>query len=188
MGHRSRGVVVVLCGLVATLTACGSSGPDCSAFTACGGAVVGVWTFEGGCGEEALTDPSCPAATISDNIEASGTLTFGADMKASEHRVVTGTATIVYPASCVAAFQVTACSELQGQSTTTTCTGDVTKSCTCKTTVNSTDDGSGDYSTAGGVLTVTPTGGNPTTSDYCVSGSTLRLRPSGSTAFSVFSK
>src|SRR6185369_12671814 len=91
----------------------------------------------------------------------------------------TGTETV--PASCLQ-FGITSCGQLDqdtmdnGLIVKSTCTGDVTKSCSCSVSVSGTIGTTGTYITTGNDFIATPGGGTPSgPTPYCASGFQLEI-------------
>ena len=74
----------------------------CSAFTPCGGNVVGTWEVTDACLSGNLEFPGCPAATTSfEGLGATGTVTFNADMTGTSNITTRGSVKMTLPASCL---------------------------------------------------------------------------------------
>jgi hypothetical protein len=165
-------LVLMGVGVALAVVGCGGGGADCSTFSACGGVLVGTWKLDGICGQ--ASSPLCPTAQITNNVTATGTATF--DTANFTFSVTSmGTSTSVIPHACLAG--ISNCSQLSNPGANTTCTGDANVSCTCVATVNSTVTQNGTYTVNGSTLTTTINGGGSTSSNYCVSGGSLKVQP-----------
>ena len=183
---------------------CGSSdggNATCSAFTACGGVIDGTWTISGVCPEgdvaqAMFVESGLPAACAdlyqSANVSASGTDTYAGGTETPNVTIVTN-AKVHMTAACVSAqaggstvlLSQPICDLLGTQLVPTDTTGISTTTATCKlagaacdcdlvNTAHITQPGT--YTTAGNILTDTTDPQKPTTQEYCVSGTTLRVR------------
>ena len=123
-------------------------------------------------------------STVTPN--ATGTFTFNADGTYAENTTVDESGTLAFPASCVT--NLASCSGLDETNTvegvviTETCSGDVSKGCTCAFSQKGAFVEAGTYSTGPTTVSTTPTGGSTTgPAGYCVSGSQLQLATGTST-------
>ena len=176
---------------ILALASCGGSsdGGSCGNTSPCGGDIVGTWTIQSSCVAGATMDGGCPGATIdSTNIKVTGTAVYRSDLTYSVTGVLNGSISTTLPPSClVGQGQTFTCAQLQdlltaqGESGLTfTCSG--TSSCTCVETLTAvTTNETGTYTTtAGGLLTQTPSdGSDPDENDFCVKGNTLTLSAHG---------
>jgi hypothetical protein len=172
--------------MVIALAGCGGdddkkSGSACSAFTPCGGSVVGTWNVKDYCVQGKVAVDGCPTAAFTfENVGATGTMTFNADMTGTATIAVTGGMKLTLPQTCTmgatcaavdTALKDDLAMDAQAPFSSVVCTG--AADCTCIYTFkseSSTDGGS--YSTSGSILTQ-----GTDQSDYCVSGSELRIKP-----------
>jgi hypothetical protein len=175
-----------------------SAGPvDCS-FTTCGGDISGDWLITAACvddGKDAgkSSNPfgaACPDAVYDVSLDASGDASFGAD--GSFELTLTGSPaiTVTVPSDCLSngMFPFSDCTALGtalSDKNTVTCTGDKTAGCKC--TGNAGDSiaqhKTGTYSVSGDQFTTTTEDdaggvdqGDP--ADFCVTGSTLKVKTS----------
>lgn len=172
-------------------TGCGGDdGATCADFMACGGDVVGSWSLQTMCGTGTFDDDECKGATMEMNgVNYTGTVTFNGDKTYSTDAMMSGHATMHMPSSCLTfgGVKVT-CEQLNmalmsqlkmnevfsGITCSTEAVG-----CACKVTFKPQSlKETGRYSTSGNTITVTTASGNGEADDYCVSGSTLRMKPS----------
>lgn len=166
----------------------GDGDVSCTTFSACGGALEGDWKLEKWCDVELGFD-ECPGAELLSFPQPSGMVSFKSDgTYSSTFTVGPGTVRMKFPLSCF--MGVTSCDQLN-QSGELTCTGNATDGCTCEQMVSAmTETETGTYMTSGNTITLTSSeaGSTPTTVEYCVSGSTLRVREMGEAMVMVFSK
>jgi hypothetical protein len=164
-------------------TSSGGGGPNCSSFTACGGSVVGTWSFSKAC-LNGITNPLaqyCPSSTFSLSDTISGSFTFQANNMYS----TTMTSDMVaedlgVPTSCL---NGQTCAQLQTNiqmaltSGTASCASSAT-GCSCLVTNStSTTSENGTYATSGDTITLTPANGTPgSPTQYCVQGNTLLVQ------------
>ena len=117
-----------------------------------------------------MVDSQCPSATASSsNLTITGSITYNADGTYSSTSTVGGSIDVTLPPSCLTTNGVTlTCDQLNQLSqanpmagVTLNCTG--SSSCACTETIaNQTSSETGTYTTtAAGLLTNTPTGGQP---------------------------
>ncbi len=168
--------IVLGCALAAltSIAGCGS-GVDCTAFTPCGGNLVGTWHYAGTCGMANQGVPACPQATVNTSQTTTGTLVLDTNGAFTFSTTVNGGGTVTVPAACLTG--VVSCASLNSTSASEsqTCTGDPASSCTCNITVtNQTTTASGTYSTMGTTVT-TNVAGAITVLPYCVQGNELRI-------------
>jgi hypothetical protein len=158
---------------------------DCSTFVACGGDLTGTWNISSLC-EDLSEDPmqtACASGWISYDFTANGTYTFGADRTFSTSGTIDPSATIFWPASCLAGY--TSCDSLaasmeasgtSGQSVT--CTGSTSLSCLCDMTMPAQPlNGSGTYTVSGSTLTLSTGDGSMS---FCVQGKVLKMQSANS--------
>ncbi len=146
----------------------------CPASTApCGGSVVGVWDYTGGCAEAPLDDvkKACPAATVSDvHAKVTGRVAFDA-LTVSRAFTSTYQATITVPASC--ATVAGGCAVVQKAMApsfdSAACTDDGSGGCSCAVQGSQSNSADTGYTLQGN--TVVTDDGNRY--DYCVQGSTM---------------
>jgi hypothetical protein len=185
--------------VIATAAGCSSDddnnglgGPNkCGQVSPCGGKVVGDWNISGACVDpDAITNQDiesirslCPTIEYETSYTASGSASFTeTSYTLAINRTVT--ATVHVPASCLTPFGLT-CSTLNGLlqqevggsgsgDPTISCSG--SGSCTCIIAAPQQVAESGTYTTSGTTLTTTPSGsGAPSSTEYCVDGSTLHV-------------
>jgi hypothetical protein len=130
-----------------------------------------------------MPDATCPTATLSTSgLTVTGTLTFGADLTYSASLVEGGSVRYTIPNSCLTMNGVTAnCSDVGAAANS----GATFSSISCKTsgsncvcdfvTKPQTVTESGTYSVMGSNLTMTPTGGTPSTANFCATGNQLHV-------------
>lgn len=161
----------------------GSSGmmlSDACPMTPCGGQVEGTWQITSVCADwtvDPATTGTCKSASSVNNVQMSGTYTYGPDGAFTWDTVTGGTTTVTLPAECLSGL--TSCATLAAEFTkengyiSGSCTGKPTTSCTC--TAKLTEDpssGTGSYETAGTKLTAI-LGNDTSSSSYCVKGNKL---------------
>jgi hypothetical protein len=174
--------------------AAGSSAPGaaCTNTPACGGNIVGTWKITDSCvGSGDLLEPAtdCPGQTGStSNFQITGTLVYNADDTYTATTSSTGNVIIKYPNTCLTTNGIT-CDELSqgvmeeldmpGAAFTAGSCAAAPTACVCTLAIDSAGSiENGTYTTtAAGVLTQTPNGGDIGNSSYCVKGSTLTLSP-----------
>jgi hypothetical protein len=185
-------------GLLVALGGCGSpSAPACSAtFTPCGGDLAGTWSIDTVCNLSDL-ETSCAGSTVHITQDWSGTYTFNSDGTISAIVKPDVTETLTLPPACFSG--VTSCSALGSPSNTSngltsqeTCTGDVSQSCTCTSSLSGTESVTGTYSTMGNDVTTAIDGAAGAATPYCVSGSQLQVQfdnsPSSSNVYILFTR
>lgn len=121
----------------------------------------------------------------------SGTVAYNGDKTFQASLTVTGKVAVEVPASCLTQQNFTlTCDQLQqalGANAadngyeSVSCSGSSGCSCTMSL-VPRLQTTSGTYSTSGGTVTQTETGGTPDDSTYCVKGNTLTLSPGDGTS------
>ncbi len=132
---------------------------------------------------------SSPVSLTFDGLQVSGTQTYNADHTFSFDATTSGTFTMHWPSACLTVMGFTlSCTQLDTAFMASMGMDDFIQSvscsmeaqgCSCVATAKPhTDQGSGTYTVMG--HTVTEIGSD--SSDYCVSGSTLKLKPSAATA------
>jgi hypothetical protein len=135
-----------------------------------------------------MFDMSCPQASVSSShLTATGTVNYGADLTYSSNYRINGSITVNLPASCLTTQGITiTCDQLNqvfAMDPTAPpglhCVASGGGGCACTIVeMNTASAETGTYTTtAAGVLTETPAGGTPSTSDYCVRGTTLTESP-----------
>jgi len=176
------------------LPACGPDSDDakCGDASACGGDVTGAWKITSTCFDMEPQMPgsmSCPGATAQTaDLGMTGNVTYGADKTYQSNITVTGKVIVTLPASCLMQQGVTvSCAQVQQSLQASaadsgyqsvSCTGSSGCTCTMQLVPRS-EANSGTYSTSGGKLTMMEPGGTPDDNNYCVSGNTLTVSPSG---------
>jgi hypothetical protein len=181
-------------GSAGAIGSAGTTGDACTTdFTPCGGDLVGAWQTDLRCVNAHLALPGggCQGQTFdTSKVLAQGTWTFGADLTTTFSYSVAGTVTATAPDACVVstAGAPIACTNAAagamyatrivfpgGKPGAPTCE-ETSGTCTCTIPfVADPMSGGGTYSTSGTTLTVSfGTAGSPV--DYCVSGSTLKMR------------
>ena len=167
----------------------GGEGGTCSAVAVCDSSVVGGWEITQSC-LTASPDLSsiCAGVTASVVFSFSGTGTYNADLTYAQTGSMGAAIHYFFPASCVGAQT---CAQVQSNimsasSSSTMAMGFTFQSVTCasnaggcacdaKSTPASQDE-TGTYTVAGGILTTTH-GGTRDTAGYCVSGATMHQMP-----------
>jgi len=175
-----------LISVLALLAGCGDSSGgsgSCGKVSPCGGSLVGTWTITSSCGSvlNFTNGTECPGATVDESqIVTSGNLAFNADMTFTTSATIGGTRRFNVALACVAG--VASCDEYASlispgppDATTTCMTAGGACNCAMVYTAPMGAAQTGTYTTAGNVLTVTPTGGDPIELGYCVQGSTLHM-------------
>jgi hypothetical protein len=169
-----------------------ASGAACTNTPACGGNIVGTWKITDSCvGSGDLLEPAddCPGQTGSTaNFKITGTLVYNADQTYTAITSSTGNVVIKYPNTCLTTNGITCAALSQGVMdelampgatfTAGSCAAAPT-ACVCTLAIDSASAvEKGVYTTtAAGVLTQEPTGGDIGTSSYCVTGNTFTLSP-----------
>ena len=149
----------------------------CAAFTPCGGDVEGTWDYAEGC----VTDPfnevraTCPSATLENlTVKGQGFVTLNAG-EAARNLTLSGSGVLNVPAACVSG---TTCNSiaatLSATGATATC-ADADGGCRCDASLKKVIKESTTYTLSGNTLVT-----NGRTYEYCVSGSTLQHRETGS--------
>jgi hypothetical protein len=172
----------------------GGAGPNQCGAPACGGNLVGAWTFVSDCSLLARGD--CGDVIDASGVHRSETLTFNANGTYSMVVTDTGTFMLDAPAACLggatcADFQAGLAAEttvFSSASCSTTTTG-----CHCSMgALGRQQTDTGTYTASGTSATTTSSAGTVTVITYCVIGSSLRLIYADSTPAmldeSVFTK
>jgi hypothetical protein len=176
---------------IASSLACGggssSSTGACSTVAACGGDIVGTWKVVSVCGKATgtITGPGGCTISVSDmGLNASGTYTLNADGTYVVDVSISESDTFVFGPACLSTNGVTqTCAQLASALDTTliptnsqttisawTCSPSL-GGCSCNASIGvSNGMASGTYTTAGGAVTVTPSGAMAETTGYCVQG------------------
>jgi len=168
---------------------------DC-AFSECGGDIAGDWTIQGACIDKKNSDnpfgQSCPEATFDLQVDATGSVTFGADKTYSSSINLGGKVHVVFPAKCASAFPggLMTCAQLAmtlSKDGTVTCTGTPATNCDCTGPIESkVDNNSGTYEVSGSTLTMIDSVDlKPDVQQFCVKGTELKVHnveDDGSTA------
>jgi hypothetical protein len=183
LGLRTGWFLVVMTAAGATATSCGGDGGTCGMVTPCGGNIVGDWRITSSCikGMDTLGNSSCPTATVTSSATATGTTSYRADMTYTVSFTLTGSDSVVIPASCLSAG--TTCDQVnqvffRGLLPDLRCSSASSGGCNCSLVVPPTPIAeTGTYTTSGGTLTTTPTGATPDSGGYCVKGDQLDLTP-----------
>ncbi len=125
------------------------------------------------------------------DVAMTGNVAYNADKTYQASITVTGKVIVSIPASCLKQGAITlTCDQVRqsleanaadGGYKSVSCSGSSSCSCTM-TLIPQLQETSGTYSTSGGTLTQTETGGRPEDSSYCVKGSTLTLSPDSATS------
>lgn len=194
---KIRLVITFLAGVSAAAVGCGGGdgSSSCGPFTACGGDVVASWSIKQVCGETTAPIMNCQGGQVDGKkFKLTGTFTYRADMTYTETVAISGTVSATIPMQCLAlepGQPPLSCAQLQAfytlllsrstdgmpsPVTGVTCTG--TAVCSCSITLRpTTETETGIWKTEGNSLITTPQGSSrSSTSEYCVSGTALRLR------------
>jgi hypothetical protein len=187
-------------------TGTGGVNGNCS-FTACGGNLVGTWTIQSICTPSPFA--SCPEPVMVDRSGAVATYTFGSNGVFTYAASGTVIETISYRKDCLSSSADAGlsdlCTALQSavQSSIASADGGAGSGitgftcavqndrCVCtETFMNLMQNETGTYTTSGNQVTIMITSGGSTdggipTSDYCVSGSTLKLRSTSTSGSEV---
>jgi hypothetical protein len=155
-------------------------GSETCPLSPCGGDVVGSWQITSVC-TDWLIDPAttggCATASSINNVQKSGTYTYGADGAFSWNTTTGGTTTVTLPAACISALS--SCAALEAEFTpdngyqSGSCSGNVKTACTC--TAKLTEEpssGKGKYELDGDALTAI-LGSDTSSSSYCVKSNKL---------------
>ncbi|MBN1611166.1 MAG: hypothetical protein JW940_31325 [Polyangiaceae bacterium] len=179
-----------------------SGGADSCSNTPCGGDLVGTWTVTSSCltvsGEVDLSPAGidCTRGPITAGaLQVTGTFTANADTTFSDETTTTGNVDFTLPDQCLNVSGTRTTCDGLGRSVLTSigfasdskCQDAAGGGCTCQAPVSLTGYGkmgivsmmpltSGNYSTAGSVVTFTD-GFETISYSYCVSGNTLTLTP-----------
>jgi hypothetical protein len=155
-------------------------------FGACGGDLVGTWKATGGCtpmGVEGI--PECSSATVDDNRQVTGTVTFNSDGTFSRSSRVVGRLKSSLGEACIdkltAGFatgeEYCALMALATEFPESGVTGECTYSggkCSCDLTFDQESTLDGTYTTSGNKVNM-----ETLETEYCVSGKTLKLEMDG---------
>lgn len=170
----------------------GDGGNSCGTFTPCGGNVVGRWNITQSCISAAeMMTAECPGQQVdSSGLKMSGSTTFNADMTYAGQVTISGSMSTTIPASCLmqdgitvtceqlnAFFQLSLQEDPEAPFSAVSCSK-AGSGCRCSFTFKATSSSEqGTYATAGNVLTLTSSDGDAESSDYCVSGNKLQVKP-----------
>lgn len=167
----------------------GESVSDKCPIAPCGGDVVGTWQISSVCTDwrvDPATRGTCPTGSSINDVQMSGTYTYGADGSFAWDTKTGGTTTVTLPAECVTDFA--ACTDLEVGFTVAngyqsgSCAGKVTTACTCTAKlVDEPSKGTGTYKTSGNVLTAI-LGSDSSSSSYCVKGTKLTTQYDNATS------
>jgi hypothetical protein len=183
LGLRTGWLLVVMTAAGASATSCGGDGGSCGMVSSCGGDIVGDWRITSSCIKSMDTlgaDFSCPTGTVTSSATATGTASYRTDMTYTVSFTLTGTDSVVIPASCLSAG--TTCDQVnqvffRGLLPDLRCSS-ASGGCNCSLVIPATPlTETGTYATTGGALTTTPSSGTPDTGGYCVKGNQLDLTP-----------
>jgi hypothetical protein len=145
-------------------------------FTACGGDVVGRWSFVDYCGVAGNFPPvECEGETFSFTYQTSGFVDFDNQGNYERNLMLAVDATRFRPAACLP-DSTAACSDLDGDGFT--CTGDAATSCTCDGTTTLEEVSDGTYTAENDLLTF-DVGKGADVAAYCVDGDLLYIHPEG---------
>lgn len=149
---------------------------------ACGGDLVGTWTYRAGCSDDVdlggIT-AQCPALMAREVARTSmGTLTVNADRTFVRDARGSASYEMDVPGACAMAVGgcagfATAAGAALGSAVT--CTADGTD-CDCTATVPYTVDDRGTYTVAGGVVTIVASGGGTSSYHFCARDGALEYR------------
>jgi hypothetical protein len=170
---------------VASSLACSSTSSStgtCSSVAACGGDIVGTWKVVSVCGKATGTitgQGGCTVGVSDIPLNASGTYTFNADGTYTTTASLSDSDAFTFGAACLSTNGVTqTCAQLASAlmssanplATTSLweCSPTAVGGCSCTASVTASATPSGTYTTAGNVLTETPTGLAAFALDYCV--------------------
>jgi hypothetical protein len=161
--------------------------------TPCGGDITGTWTLQGFCGGTAQLMMQCPGASADFAPNVSGTYTFNADGTYSLTLTADESGPQTLPASCLPNIQTCAMLEMSSTmqgltSSVTSCSGDVSQSCTCTFMARGTLTDNGTYTTAGTSVTMTGTSGPSKPEGFCATGNQLELTLTSNETYLVFTK
>jgi hypothetical protein len=157
------------------------TGGTCGSFTACGGSLVGTWTFTASCATfapGALGPPfsTCPQSVVSATADVTGSVTFNADMTYSVNDTTSLQIKATLPNTCLDGGAAV-CSGMVGGGGTLSDDG---TTCTLNMSQNSPTNETGTYTTSGNTFTTMKDGGSDTPIQYCVSGTTLTAQQTDS--------
>jgi hypothetical protein len=184
--------------LVATFAvSCGKSDSNtgdtasdaCTAVTACGGDLTGTWKMENFCFDQPSLSADvmqfCDTAKIAiSNSNVTGTLSYKADKTFTQDAMITATATLTLPGTCISAAQLS-CTEIESNSNDPastdatgmlTCTPTPDGGCQCSQEVSDSSQASGTFTVDKSTVTqVNSADGSTDVEDFCVKGKTLYL-------------
>jgi hypothetical protein len=182
-----------------TSSGCSSSSDgaagSCGKVSPCGGSIVGTWKIQDACANSAsapLADMECSGETLQiGSLNASGTVTFNADMTYTVSVNESFSETLNTPTTCLTMGGATvSCSDLSATASAAAMglDGGMTKAscatagsnCACTITAsNEVDNETGTYTLSGNTFTTTPTGSMSSSmsssTGYCVQGNTLHV-------------
>lgn len=147
---------------------------------ACGGNVVGNWTYVEGCldiNAFSMLTAACPGIVISNQTQStSGTLDIGANGVVSRNYSDVARATAAVPALCNIAGCINTASSVGAvvRGASAICIDDAVGGCNCDVTISRSTNDVGTYTVSNGTVTVT----TQATQMYwfCISGNTLQYR------------
>jgi hypothetical protein len=151
---------------------------SCTAFTPCGGALVGTWQFNSICVSPPLTVPLANCSTAQYALTANGSFGFGADgsIDVSNAKLA---ANLLIPPSCITG--ATTCASFGS------CVSTPNGGCECSSPTTTTQAQAETYVVSGDHFTVTNlTAGTAQTIYYCVNGTRLLMRGRSSTSAYVY--
>jgi hypothetical protein len=170
----------------------GGGSAACKPFTACGGVVTGAWKIAEACGLEnaaMAADPDCPGSKVDlRNLKYSGDADFRADMSYRTSTILTGSAKLLMPKSCLSSgATMLSCKQIEGLFALFTASADSPiagftcaesgASCDCNMTFKPTPQvEAGTYRISGNQLITKPMNEAEEPSEYCVSGTELNIR------------
>ena len=183
---KTFGLLIALL-IAASVGSCGGSGGgSCGKVQPCGGSVVGTWKAGPACVVDASLlgiDPSqiCSTATIEfTTINATGSVTFGADMTYHAEGTDTIAFKITVPGLCFATGKnlrrrrrEPQAQMQQDPAVTSASCATAGAACVCNEMAVMDSTASGTYSTSGTTLTTTPAGKAASSDQYCVQGNEL---------------
>jgi hypothetical protein len=174
--------VTALMGVLLVGSCGGGDSGSCSGATPCGGDLSPArYKIASYCSTIAgkVTSPSCPAGitVVSNSLTFTGTITFNADKSYQSVSQGSGSLVETIPAQCLTAGGMTVtCAQLntffrQGEGS---CTG--SGDCTCTINFGGTpSSASGSYATSGTTLTLTPSGGTASQTQYCATPTSVTI-------------
>jgi hypothetical protein len=200
MMTRTVGAFVTVVAAAASSVSCGGGGGGtCAMVAACGGDVVGNWRITSSCLKATGTfdipdnpdSPSCTGAPVNASLQATGNISYTAALTYSSTIVISGTESIGFSGACLTFNGVTVTCDQLNQAFATMppdpafsaihCTA-AGGGCNCVVALSGMmTNESGTYTTSGGTITLTPSGGPPEAgAGYCVKGNQLDLTPPAS--------